>query len=115
MVDKMVLAIQRHASGADPVVPFWDLEIIPRLELPDPIWTIDARYDILTGGTRPGRALNILWEKVHGEVEESNQRALEEGLHLIQLPGTPEGMVSCTRCGLQKPWQHFHTFARRRC
>jgi hypothetical protein len=117
MVHKMLIALQRRTEqdGAeDRNRAFWEGDI-PWVELPDPIWTVDGRYDILTGGTRPGGALNILWEKIHAEVEESNQKAITEGLHLIQLPGAPDGVVSCTRCGLQKPWQHFHTFARRRC
>ena len=83
------------------------------VELPDPIWTVDGSYDIFTGGRRPGGVLNLLWEKVHAEVEESNRRALLEGLHLLQLPSSPEGMVSCTRCGTRKSWQHFHTLAKR--
>ena len=69
LVEKLLRAIQRHACGTDPVVPFWELELIPRLDLPVPVWTVDARYDILTGGTRPGGALNILWAKVHGGVD----------------------------------------------
>ena len=75
MVDKMLTALQQHMqelSPADRGMAFWE-EFIPRVELPDPIWTVDGRYDILTGGTRPGGALNILWEKVHAEVDGSNQ------------------------------------------
>lgn len=120
MVHKILAACQRRVEEAseeeraDGQDPFWDAGI-PNVELPDPIWTVDARYDILSGGTRPGGALSILWDKICAEVEESNVKATREGLHLIQLPGSPEGEVVCTRCGARKSWQHFHTFARRRC
>ena len=88
MVEKMLKCL--CARGEEEGLPgdagfLWGSDI-PRVELPDPIWTVDSRYDILTGGTRPGGALSVLWEKIHTDVQETNQKALVEGLHLIQLP-----------------------------
>ena len=62
MVDKMLKALQQHMqelSPADRGMAFWE-DFIPRVEVPDPIWTVDGRYEILTGGTRPGGALNMV-------------------------------------------------------
>ena len=66
-------------SGGGPASAVWE-EGIPSVEPPDPICPGAGSYDSLTGGARPGGVLNLLWEKVHAEVEDSNQRALAEGL-----------------------------------
>lgn len=118
MITKVIRANQGHAEESEEGLsfadPFWRSST-PTVELPDPTWTVDARYDILSGGARPGGALSILGDKIQAEVEQSNEKALAEGLHLLQLPGPPDGEVTCTRCGGRKPWQYFHTFARRIC
>ena len=77
--DKLLRKVSQSTVG-DPVagveaIGFWDGPI-PAAELPDPPWTVDGRYNVLTGGARPGGAVNILWERIHAEVEEGNQQAL---------------------------------------
>ena len=107
--------VHRHGAQRREEADGPDGDGLPWVELPDPLWTVDARYDILSGGTRAGGPLSLLWEKIQAEVEASNENAVKEGLHLIQLPASPDGDLSCTRCGQRKPWKFFHSFSRRRC